>query len=308
MIVLIDSARMLHCRAIPPNGAGRAARRPFRGPRFATTMQALEAEWDRTGGFDEAYAREFVAATADRGIGRDGTTVEPEPEAETQLAAIWSFGRVPDARPLRRRRLGRSEAAANDPGRQFGRHLGEGLYRYRCDRRCVVYYSIIATDRHRPQITETQLSRRATPMTTYLDNAATSFPEARSRLPGAGPLRPHAARQPRPGRAQDGPRRRAHPRRRPASAQPVLPRRGAGALRLHAQLHRRAQHGLQGRAERRRSRHHHRPGTQQRQPAAAGDGAGRHDRADARRRRRRRHHRSRRDPPGDHAEDAARSP
>ena len=23
-------------------------------------MQALEAEWERTGGFDEAYAREFV--------------------------------------------------------------------------------------------------------------------------------------------------------------------------------------------------------------------------------------------------------
>ena len=82
----------------------------------------------------------------------------------------------------------------------------------------------------------------------YLDNAATSFPKPEAVYQALDRFARQRPRQPRPGRAQDGPRRRARPRRRPASAQPVLPRRGAGALRLHAQLHRRPQHGLQGRA------------------------------------------------------------
>ena len=62
-------------------------------------------------------------------------------------------------------------------------------------------------------------------MTIYLDNAATSFPKPESVYQALDRFARTRPGQPRPGRAQDGPRRRARPRRRPASAQPVLPRR-----------------------------------------------------------------------------------
>ena len=58
----------------------------------------------------------------------------------------------------------------------------------------------------------------------YLDNAATSFPKPEAVYQALDRFARHHARQPRPRRAQDGPRRRARPRRRPPSAQPVLPR------------------------------------------------------------------------------------
>ena len=96
----------------------------------------------------------------------------------------------------------------------------------------------------------------------YLDNAATSFPKPEAVYQALDAFA--RTRLANPGRA--GHRmaigRRADPRRRPARPQPVLPRRGARALDLHAQLHRRPEHGDQGDGQAGRPRHHLRPGAQ----------------------------------------------
>ena len=149
----------------------------------------------------------------------------------------------------------------------------------------------------RGTLPSTTVHRASTTMTTYLDNAATSFPKPEAVYQALDRFARHEPGQPRPGRAQDGPGRRARPRRRPAPAQPASSTaraRSGSSSRSTAPT----PSTWRSRAccKRRRPRHHHRPGAQQRQPAAAGDGAGRPDHPDAAHGRRRRHRRPRRDP------------
>ena len=77
-------------------------------------------------------------------------------------------------------------------------------------------------------------------MTIYLDNAATSFPKPEAVYQALDRFARHDLAN--PGRA--GHKMALAAERAlddvPASAQPALPRQGAGALYLHAQLHRRA--------------------------------------------------------------------
>ena len=112
----------------------------------------------------------------------------------------------------------------------------------------------------------------------YLDNAATSFPKPEAVYQALDRFARAIAGQSGPGRAQDGPRRRACPRRRPASASTSSftakgPERFVFTLNCTDALNM----AFKGVLQRGRSRHHHRSGAQQRQPAAAGDGAGRLD-------------------------------
>jgi hypothetical protein len=66
-------------------------------------------------------------------------SLEPEPEAEDQLAAIWnSAGSLRDA--VTRAQDAAERKLSNDP-MQFGRHLGEGLYRLDVPP-LIIYYSI----------------------------------------------------------------------------------------------------------------------------------------------------------------------
>jgi hypothetical protein len=73
-----------------------------------------------------------------------GFDLQPEPEAEEQLAAIWS-----SAGPLRDAVTRAQDVAerklANDPT-HFGRHLGEGLYRLDAPP-LVFYYSVHSAER-----------------------------------------------------------------------------------------------------------------------------------------------------------------
>jgi hypothetical protein len=64
-----DSQGRIVGRLIPPALAAEIERAKqsakSQGPRFTTEqvvghLKALEAEWERTGGFDEAYMREFL--------------------------------------------------------------------------------------------------------------------------------------------------------------------------------------------------------------------------------------------------------
>ena len=70
--------------------------------------------------------------------------IEPEPEAESQLAAIWASAGL--LRPAVTRAQDSAERKlANDPA-GFGRHLGEGLYRLDAPP-LVIYYSIHPDER-----------------------------------------------------------------------------------------------------------------------------------------------------------------
>jgi hypothetical protein len=74
----------------------------------------------------------------------NGFDLQPEPEAEKQLAAIWGSagalrGVVTRAQDTAERKL------ANDPT-HFGRHLGAGLYRLEASP-LVIYYSVDPTKR-----------------------------------------------------------------------------------------------------------------------------------------------------------------
>jgi hypothetical protein len=73
-----------------------------------------------------------------------GYHIEPEPEAESQLAAIWALAgslraAVTRAQDSAERKL------TNDPV-GFGRHLGEGLYRLNAPP-LVIYYTIHPAER-----------------------------------------------------------------------------------------------------------------------------------------------------------------
>ena len=74
----------------------------------------------------------------------NGYHIEPEPEAEKQLAAIWAS--AGSLRPAVTRAQDSAERKLTNDPQRFGRHLGEGLYRLDAPP-LVVYYTIHPTER-----------------------------------------------------------------------------------------------------------------------------------------------------------------
>jgi hypothetical protein len=70
--------------------------------------------------------------------------IEPEPEAEIQLAAIWAS--AGSRRPAVTRAQDSAERKLTNDPVGFGRHLGEGLYRLDAPP-LVIYYTIHPAER-----------------------------------------------------------------------------------------------------------------------------------------------------------------
>lgn len=71
-------------------------------------------------------------------------SIEPEPEAENQLAAIWASAGSRRSAVTRAQDSAERKLANNPAG--FGRHLGEGLYRLDA-LPLVIYYTIHPAER-----------------------------------------------------------------------------------------------------------------------------------------------------------------